>query len=54
MTWVQFWLLTAAIYDAAYRLKHGGKHFIITVAICLFLAFWNTEPVKAFLTGLLS
>ena len=39
MTWFQFWLLTAAIYDAAYRLKNGGKHFIVTIFICLLMAF---------------
>jgi hypothetical protein len=38
MIWVQFWLLTAAIYDAAYRVKNGGKHFIVTISVCLLLA----------------
>jgi hypothetical protein len=39
VTWVQFWLLTAAIYDAAYRLKYGNRHFIMTMFFCLVAAF---------------
>lgn len=37
MTWMQFWLLSAAIYDAAYRVKSGNTHFIITIIICVFM-----------------
>lgn len=41
MSWVQFWLLTAGIYDAAYRVKNAdrGRHFILTITVCLLLAF---------------
>jgi hypothetical protein len=38
MTWMQFWLLTTAVYDAAYRVKNGNKHFIATICICGFMA----------------
>lgn len=38
MTWFQFWLLTAAVYDAAYRLKNSGKHFLLTIVVCLLAA----------------
>lgn len=53
MMW-QFWLLTAAIYDANYRLKSGGKHFIATVLICLFMALVCSPVTQAFLKGVFS
>lgn len=54
MTDVQFWLLCAAIYDAAYGVKTGGKHFVFTVAICMFMAILSSPITQAYLEGLLS
>lgn len=53
MNWVQFWLLLAAIYDAAFRVRIADPRLPGTALWCILAAAYCTDVVQAFLKGLI-